>query len=263
MALPPSNDKKEQQKVASDEALLREVDDAVRADQYTNFAQTYGKPLLAALVLGLGAFGGYLWWDSQNEAALEKDSEALISAMDQVDANNLKTAGDALGDLTKSDNVGVRSAALVLQGGTLSQQGDAEGAARVFGQLAADTEAPQAYRELALVRQVHTQFDTLPPAEIIARLKPIAVPGNAFFGSAGEMVAMAYLEQGKRKEAGALFGQIAKDEDVPQSIRSRARQYAGVLGVDAIEDVDKLLEEEGADTNATSVSGGAAPAAGN
>ena len=72
-------------------------------------------------------------------------------------------------------------------------------------------------------------------ADIGATLKPLATPGNAVFASAGELVAHAYLDQGKRAEAGALFAQIAKDENSPESARSRARQMAGVLGVDAIE----------------------------
>jgi hypothetical protein len=35
--------------------------------------------------------------------------------------------------------------------------------------------------------------------------------------------------------AGPLFAAMAKDASVPQSIRSRARQMAGLLGVDAVE----------------------------
>ena len=47
------------------------------------------------------------------------------------------------------------------------------------------------------------------------------------------------------KPEGALFAQIAKDQTAPESVRSRARQMAGVLGVDAIEDVEALLAEQG------------------
>ena len=69
MALTPSSDQK---RVASEDVLLREVDDAVRQDQYADFGRRYGKPLLAALVLGLAAFGGYLYWDHRQEAAMER-----------------------------------------------------------------------------------------------------------------------------------------------------------------------------------------------
>jgi len=78
---------------------------------------------------------------------------------------------------------------------------------------------------------------------VVARLKPLAVPGNAWFGSAGELVGAAYLKQGRPELAGPLFAQIAKDKTVPETLRARARQLAGVLGVDAIEDVGQALAQ--------------------
>ncbi|ABC62670.1 tetratricopeptide repeat protein [Erythrobacter litoralis] len=265
MALPPANtppatpkpedEKKARLKAAQDEAALREIDEAVRQDQYAEFGRTYGRPLLVLLVVGLAAFGGYLWWDGQREAALEQDSEVLVSALDQIEAGNLQTGTETLEPLTTSDNAGAQAAALMLQAGIAAQQGDLARAATLFGQVANNSDAPPAYRDLATVRQVALQFDRLEPAEVIQRLSAIAVPDNAFFGSAGELVAMAHLEKGDRAAAGKLFGEIAKSDDAPQSLRSRARQMAGMLGVDAIEDVDEVLEEAGADTSATSVQG--------
>ena len=40
---------------------------------------------------------------------------------------------------------------------------------------------------------------------------------------------------------------IAKDKDVPESTRSRARQLAGLLGVDAITDVESFVQTAGAE----------------
>lgn len=78
------------------------------------------------------------------------------------------------------------------------------------------------------------EYDTMKPEAVVARLGGMAVPGNAYFGSAGEMVAVAYLRMNKRDQAGRLFGQIASDKDVPDTLRQRAVQMAGVLGVDAV-----------------------------
>ena len=105
------------------------------------------------------------------------------------------------------------------------------------------------------------------PAAVIAELGALAKPGNPFFGSAAEMVAMAQLESGNRAEAGRLFAAIAKDEDLPETLRSRARQMAGLMGVDAVVDVEKLLKDEGVETasgndGANGAAGGAAAAAG-
>jgi hypothetical protein len=71
------------------------------------------------------------------------------------------------------------------------------------------------------------------PADVIARLDGLATPGNAWFGSAGELTAMAMLKLGRKDEAGRLFAAIAADANVPNTIRSRAVQIAGTLGVDA------------------------------
>ena len=85
--------------------------------------------------------------------------------------------------------------------------------------------------------------EKMKPADIVTRLKPLAVPGSPFFGSAGELLGAAYLDQGRRDLAGPLFAEIAKDKNVPESLRSRSRQLAGLMGVDAIQDVDKTLGE--------------------
>ncbi|MGB7373187.1 tetratricopeptide repeat protein [Pontixanthobacter sp.] len=263
MALTPTSPEtpkpsRDQKKVAEEDVLMREVDEAVRQDQLATFAEKYGKPLIAAIVLGLAAFAGYLYWDGQNTAAMERDTETLTSALDQLEAGNLDTASTTLGPLVAEGNGGAKAAAQLLQGGIAQQQGKSAEAARIFAAVAADQGSPETLRNLATIREIAATFDTREPADIIERLKPMAVPGNAWFGSAGEMVAMAYLKQGKRQEAGTLLAAIAKDEDVPDSLRSRTRQLAGLLGVDAIEDVDEILEEIGANDDAPST---AAPAA--
>ncbi|MGJ8537621.1 MAG: tetratricopeptide repeat protein, partial [Parasphingopyxis sp.] len=44
--------------------------------------------------------------------------------------------------------------------------------------------------------------------------------------------------------AGALFAQMANDERVPETLRTRAVQMAGVLGVDAVPDEPVDMEEQ-------------------
>ena len=78
---------------------------------------------------------------------------------------------------------------------------------------------------------------------MIDRLGPLAQADSPYFGSAGELVAHAYLAQGKNDQAGPLLVAIAQSDDVPQPIRGRTRQLAGLLGFDAIEDVDAALAE--------------------
>ncbi len=65
---------------------------------------------------------------------------------------------------------------------------------------------------------------------MIARLKPLVVPGGPWFGSAGELTAAAYLKLGNKAQAAPLLVSIARDETVPPTIRGRAGSMAIALG---------------------------------
>lgn len=224
MAVPP----------ATNETFLREVDEELRRDQMTGFARRYGVWIVVALVLGLALFGGYLYWQHRQGVRAGEDGEKLQRAYDALAANRPADAAKPLGELAASSSDGYRPLAQFTQADILLQRDDLKGAAAKFAVIAGDKAVAPAFRDLALIRQTAAEFDTLPPQQVIDRLRPMAVPGNAYLGSAGELVAVAYLRTGRRDLAGRLFGQIAQGEDVPGSIRQRAVQMAGLLGVDAI-----------------------------
>jgi hypothetical protein len=247
VALTPDSEQSRAEQVAArkereQEVLLREVDDAVRQDQLGSAVKRYGWMIAGVLVVGLAAFGGWILWSGHSERQLEERSEKLIGAFDQLQAGPFEQAQDSLAALSEGSSATAISARLASAGIALRDNRQDE-AVKLYESIASDANAPKPYRDLATVRAVAIQFDKLDPQKVVDRLKPLATPGNPWFGSAGELVAMAYMKQGKRELAGPLFAAIAKDEDVPQSLRSRTRQLAGLLGYDAVTDVDKTLDE--------------------
>lgn len=237
---------------------MREVDDAVRQDDLATFGQKYGKPLLALVIVIIAAFGFYLYWQGQREAEMERQSETLVTALDQLDAGNFGAASERLQPII-AEGGAPAALALMLQAGAAAEDGNSRRAAQLFGQVAENPDAPAELRDLARVREVAVAYDSLEPAEVIARLEGLAQPGNAFFGSAGELVAMAHLDAGNRERAGTLFSQIARDETVPESIQSRARQMAGLLGVDTIDNVNQIVREVGGAPTGTDAGAAARP----
>lgn len=222
---------------------MREVDEAVRTDEVVNAWRQYGKPLLAGAVLGLLAFGGYLYWQSRQEAALEQQSEALVQAMDELTAGNIDVADRELaviGDDPDSSPA-ARASANMLRAAIALEQDRKPAAVAFYDRVANDEDAPPPMRNASLVRLVSASYDTMDKQQVIDRLHTLATPGNPWFGSAAELVAHAYLDQNKPALAGPLLVQIAKDEDVPDTIRARTRQLAGRYGFDAIDDVNELL----------------------
>jgi hypothetical protein len=247
VALPPDSEQNRAQQLAArqaaeQEVLLREVDEAVRQDQLGNIIVRYRWPAGIALLLGLAALAGWLAWRDYSEGQLEERSERFIAVLDDLQAGNVAKADGELKELADGNTATAISATMTRAAIALRDNRRDEGV-KLYESIASNTRAPQAYRDLATVRAVAANFERMDPQQVIDRLKPLATPGNPWFGSAGEMVAMAYLKQDKPNLAGPLFATIAKDEDVPQTLRSRTRQMAGLLGYDAVVDVDKTLEQ--------------------
>ena len=218
----------------SNEAFLREVDDELRRDELAGFWEKWGRWVIGGIVGALAIFGGVLYWQQHTEDAAGVEGERLQAAFESIGTNNFGAAATPLAQIAGSQRAGYRALAMFTQGDVLLQKQDLKGAAAKFGQIAGDASLGKPFRDLALLRQTTAEYDALKPQVVIERLRPLAVPGNAWFGSAGELVAIAYARSGRRDLAGALFSQIARNDDVPDTIRQRAVQMAGVLGVDAV-----------------------------
>ncbi|GAM04870.1 tetratricopeptide repeat protein [Novosphingobium sp. MBES04] len=264
MALPPDtnsastgsdkNDKAAAQKAAQQDVFVREVDDALRQDQMESFLKGKGLALAVLIVLVLAGFGGWLYWNHHQKTLREEHAEAYIQALDSVQSGNLDDAKAKLQALSGEDAKGNAVPAKLMLAAIAQEQDDVAGAARIYEGVAADEAAPKPLRDLATVRLVAARFDEMKPQDVVDRLKPLAAPGNAWFGVAAEMVGMAYLKMDKPGQAGPLFAEIAKDKNASEGQRSRARQLAAVLGVDAVPDVVDARGEAIEDAETTSES---------
>jgi hypothetical protein len=228
LALPPTG--------TTDQTFLREVDEEYRREQAAQIFRRYGKLIIGAVVLALAALAGFLYWQHHKQNVAGTQGEQYDAALRLAESGNAEKAMPELNKIAADDDTGYAAMATIAQGNLLLQKNDAEGAAAKFAQVAGEDDYPKPFRDLALVRQTSVEFDTLKPEVVIQRLKPLTDPNSPWLGTAGEMVASAYLKAGNRAEAGKLYGQIAQAGDkVPESLRQRAVQLAGVLGVDAID----------------------------
>ncbi len=221
--------------IAPDESttFAREVDENLRRDQMRDAARAYGKWAIAAVVVLLLAIGAWLFWRDQRQKQAAADGEALSATIDTIGTGNLGRVPAQLEPLEQSHSDAVAVSARLTRAAIALQQNDRPAAIVIYNEVAADKGVDQPWRDLATIRLTAMQFDTLQPQAVIDRLQPLARPGNPWFGSAGEMSALALLKAGRKSEAGRLFASVASDRSVPETIRGRAVQMAGSLGVDA------------------------------
>jgi hypothetical protein len=231
-----------QRDAAQQDVFLREVDEALRQDEMTGMFRRYGLPVGIAVAIGLLALASYLWWDNNRKDTQGAVGEQFTMALDRVDASNFSAADSELSGVIAKGGPASVAAAKLLRGGIAQQQDKAAEAGKLFAEVAADSTAPKPFRDLATIREVAVKFDTMPPQQVVDRLQGFARPDNPWFGAAGELVGIAYMKQGRNDLAGPLFAAISRDKNTPESLKRRTRQLAGLLGVDAIDDVAKAAE---------------------
>jgi hypothetical protein len=235
LALPPAD---------PSDTFVREVDENLRRDQARDFLKKNGPWIVGALLLFLAAIAGWLYWQDRQQRQAGDETERLNTAMSQIGTGQTAEAEKQLGALAQSSAEGVSAAARLTDAAIALEQSDRKTAIDRYRSVMDDKGLAKPYRDLATVRLTALEFDQMKPADIIARLKPLAEAGNPWFGSAGELTAMAMLKQGRKDEAGRLFAAMAADNQVPESIRSRAVQIAGTLGIDATASLPAAARQE-------------------
>ena len=223
MALSPSNP----------DTFMREVDEAVRADALERFFSSYGRIVIGVVIAGLLALGGYLYWRHHEQTVADANGRAFNAAIEAVAGNRPRAGATAAEPLAAGDNAAYRVLARMLQGSTAEMQNDVRMAAARYGAAANDQSADPAMRHVALLRQTLLEFDTLPPATVIARLRALVAGNGPAFPAAAELTAMAEIKRGNPAAAAALFRRIAAHDDASDPMKRRARQMAANLSAAA------------------------------
>ncbi|MBW0144379.1 tetratricopeptide repeat protein [Sphingomicrobium clamense] len=233
MALPPNE-------IGSFE---REVDENYRRDRAADFARTYGKWIAIGVIAILAVVAAFLFWQNQQAQKAGEQVEELAKVMtDFVDGERVGL-DERLQAVASDSDGATKAAALMTEAALAMDAGDRTKATEIYRAVAADGDLPQPFRDVAVIRDVQLTFDTAEPADIIAKLQPLAQPGKPFYGSAGELTAAAMLKMGREQEAGQIFAQLANDSVVPQTIQTRAAQMASSLGVETPATVTDQEEE--------------------
>ena len=215
------------------ETFIREVDENLRRDQAEAVVKRYGKWFVSAAALLLIAVGGYLFWQNRQAEKAAANSETFSAILEDVGKRNTGTAPQRLDALAADANGSMTGAARLTRAALALQNGDRQTAIAQYREIAANDDIPQTYRDSATIRLTQLEFDSLKPADVIARLQPLAVKDNAWFGTAGELTALAMIKSNRRQEAATLLTAIAGEKSVPETIRARAEELASGLSIPA------------------------------
>jgi hypothetical protein len=204
--------------------IFDEVEEDVRAERAEKLLKKYAGLLVAlALAIVAGAAGWQFWTRYQRQ----QDSAAaarFVSAQDG--ANPLPT----LDQLAATGPEGYKTLARLRAAALKANAGDLQGALSMWNAVASDSGADPLLRDFASLMATSRELDHGDPAQLEARLKPLADPANPWSSLAREQLAMLDLRQGKIDDARKALQALSVDIDAPSGLRARVSALLTGLG---------------------------------
>lgn len=197
----------------------------VRRDRLYQSFRRYGWIAIAIVLLVVGGAAWREYSNSQVTAAAQAQGDAILAALDAPDD---AARAAAVADLTiQGPAAGV---AALLAAAEQQKAGDAAGAALTLSQLAGAPDVDPLYRDLATLKSLMLQADTLDPAILKQELGLLAIPGAPFRLLAQEQIAMVDLRLGDTAAALTGLAVIAADAQVTSGLRGRVNGLIVALG---------------------------------
>ena len=213
------------------DVLLREIDEELKQERLYKLWDRYGNYAISgalAIVIGVAGIKGWQSYDLDKRMEQgERFAAAEKSAMDGKPEDALS----ALKGLTKDAGQGYAMLARFRVAALTGENGNAAGAAGLYGSLAEDAALEMVYRELAVVLGALQELDsTGKGGPLVARATKLAKAKSAWRYNAREVEALAALAKGEIKAAGAIFKELSSAAGVPQGVHARAREMLNITG---------------------------------
>lgn len=213
-----------------DAQLFKEVDEEIRRDRYSLIWKSYGKYIVggaAAIVLATAAV---VFWQRYQLSVAGKEGETYAVAVSLAQVGKTDEAIKALAAAAAQSGSGYKTMARFQAAALHAKKGETRQATALYDAIAADGGADVVLRDLARLLSVRTDLDTGKPAELTAKIAPLAKGDGPWHHSALELTALLAQKSGNIKRAREIFTRLADDGTAPSALRARARALLGSLG---------------------------------
>ena len=213
--------------------IFDEVEEDLRAERAERLLKKYAWLLVAAIVAIIGAAAGWQLWNryqNQRDSAAAARYIAVQTALEQPAQAASPAQFATLDQLAATAPNGYKTLARLREASLKADAGDLPAAIALWNTVAADSNTDGLLRDLASLLAASRELDHADPAQLEARLKPLAEPGNPWSALAQEQLAMLDLKQGRVDEARKKLQVLSFGIDSPSGLRARASALLTSLG---------------------------------
>jgi hypothetical protein len=209
--------------------IFQEVDEEVRRERLQQIWERHGNLIVAfalLVVLAVGGWRGYEYWDGQKAA---ESGTAFEAAVTLAESGKQAEALAAFAKIAKDGSSGYRVLARFREAAELAKT-DGAAAVKIYDALAADSGIGRSLQDLAAIRAGLILVDTAPLTDLNARLEPLTGADRPFKHTARELLALGAWRTGDSAAAKKWFDVIATDTETPAGTRQRIEVLTTLSG---------------------------------
>ncbi|MDF2996125.1 MAG: hypothetical protein K0R27_1762 [Xanthobacteraceae bacterium] len=201
--------------------IFHEIDEDLRRERLGKIWTRFGGYIIGLavlIVLGVGAWRGYEWWQAREAAA---SGARFAAALNLAEEGKHAEAQAAFAEIAKDGTGGYRILAR-FRAATELAYSDKAAAVAAYDALANENGVDPLARDVARIRAGLLLVDTASLPDIEARMKPLDTPTGAFRNSAREILGLAQYRAGDYAGATKSFESILADAELSPGMRQRA-----------------------------------------
>ena len=223
-------EKKQKEEMTMEDAFIREVDEDLKNESLKKLWDKYGFLITVLVVAVLTVAVSYeslkAWyirraenWADAYSVALSLQSQGRYDESMETLDSIINNKFGAFVDLAKMQQVNV----------LLDSKKESEALAKL-SDLVADGNFNSQLKDLAIIKLASYKQDTVSVSELEDLLKPILKDSkNAWYASAQEMLALAFLREGNKEKAIEVYNEILDNHDVADELKQRLKSVLSVL----------------------------------
>jgi len=210
------------------DALMREVDEELRREQFQRLWEQYGTYIVAgALALLLGV-GGYKWNESRSIAAADRAGQQFEEALNLATSGQDAEARKILQTISAGSGAAYPMLAQLALAGQSVKAGNAAEAITAY-ELAASKASDPLIRDFAILQSTALKIDSADFTEVKNRLNNLIGDKNPWRYLARELMGVAAIRSGQLDEARSLLAPMSADPRAPAAARERAGALMNVV----------------------------------
>jgi hypothetical protein len=215
--------------MAEPDSFLREVDEAVRQDQYKKLWDRYGVYALGAALLVVAGVAGYKGWSYWQVKQAQDSGAKFTQALSMDDGADAARARETLTALAEKGPDGYRVLARFQLAAAEAKAGEADKAVTDYDALANDASVDLILQGHATLQAAALRLDKADYAEMERRLKGLVDSNSTWRFSARELLGLAAYRLNNMREAEKQFSALVGDQGTPPNLRERADMMLALI----------------------------------